>query len=252
MKPATLLSLACLVVGCWAGAAARVEACSCVDTPPLQARDASAAVFEGTVVDRRLTLRSQVLIFGWLPVPEDDIIVGRVWKGVSTKRVSALYLNRGMCNGPVPVGKTVLFFLKEKDGRLVYGYCLHSPLIQSAGPAIEALGAPIARFADLPAADVTVPSTPPLWRRLHSSVLVATAYYLTPPYFHPPLRWGDALLWFVVLLQLAFAIAFISRRQFWRGLPLFTTSAATLLVLLLWTGHYLMSWPGASEVLYWY
>jgi hypothetical protein len=78
------------------------------------------------------------------------------------------------------------------------------------------------------------------------------AYYLNTPFFHPPLWWGFALLGCVVVLQGAFGIVFMSRRQVRRGLSLFTTSYVTLLVLLLWTGHYLMTWGGASEVLYWY
>jgi hypothetical protein len=41
------------------------------------ARDASAAVFEGTVVDRRITL---VFDGVWFPAPEQDIVVRRVWK----------------------------------------------------------------------------------------------------------------------------------------------------------------------------
>lgn len=251
MKPAMLLSLACLAVGCCVGAASRVEACSCGETPTLQARDASVAVFEGIVVDRQLILRSEVLIFGWFPASMDDIIVGRVWKGVSAKRVSALYLNRGMCTGPVPIGKPALFFLREEHGRLVYGLCLHNPSIQTAGRAIETLGPPIARFTDLSVAGITVPQTPPLSRRLHSFVLVASAYYLNAPFFEPALRWEYAALGCVVMLEFVCAIVFMLRRQARRGLSLFTASAVTLLVLLLWTGHYLLSWPGASDVLYW-
>jgi hypothetical protein len=100
MKPATLFSIVCLATACWLGSVSRADACSCGYPDTLVARDASAAVFEGTVVDRRVILVSDGDY--WFPAPEQDIVVRRVWKGVSTDRVSVLYLNGGMCSAAVP------------------------------------------------------------------------------------------------------------------------------------------------------
>jgi hypothetical protein len=81
MKHATLFSIGCLATACWSGAVSRADACTCSAPETLVARDASAAVFEGTVVDQRITLASDGVF--WFPIPEQDIIVRRVWKGVS-------------------------------------------------------------------------------------------------------------------------------------------------------------------------
>jgi hypothetical protein len=44
---------------------------------------------------------------------------------------------------------------------------------------------------------------------------------------------------------------FVSRRSLRRGFLLFATSAMTIVVLLLWTGHLIASRPGMSELLSW-
>jgi len=253
MKPATLVSIGCLATACWMGSVSHADACTCSHPETLVARDASVAVFEGTVVDRRITLVSDGPF--WLPAPEEDIVVRRVWKGVSTNRVSVLYLNGGMCSGAVPVGMTALFFMTQERGRLTYGICLPNQPITHAAQALAALGPPIATYADRSAAGLTVPATMPLSRRLRAVVTTAAAYYRNASIvrfkFHPPLQWGHGLLLCVLLLQFVSAIIFASRRLLRRSLLLFATSAMTIVVLLLWTGHDLASRPELSDLLSW-
>src|SRR5262245_17915958 len=134
VKSATLVSIGCLATACWIGSVSRADACSCSPPETLVARDRSVAVFEGTVVDQRITLVADGPI--WFPAPEQDIVVRRVWKGVSTNRVSVLYLNGGMCSGSAPVGVTALFFMTEERGRLAYGLCLPNQLITMAAQAL--------------------------------------------------------------------------------------------------------------------
>ncbi len=253
MKRATLVSIGCLATACWMGSVSQADACTCGFPETLVARDASVAVFEGTVVDRRITLVSDGAV--WFPAPEQDIVVRRVWKGVSTNRVSVLYLNGGMCSGAVPVGMTALFFMTQERGRLTYGLCLPNQPITDAAPALATLGPPIATFADRSAAALTIPATLPLSRRLRAVVATAAAYYLNASIvrfkFHPPLQWGHGLLLCVLLLQFVSAIIFVSRRLLRRSLLLFATSAMTIVVLILWTGHDLASRPEMSELLSW-
>jgi hypothetical protein len=258
MKAGTLLTLLCLVTGCWIGSVSRAEACTCMGAETLAARDASAAVFEGTVVDQRITLFSDGAFL--LPAPEQDIVVRRVWKGVATNRVSVLYLNRGMCSGSIPVGMTALFFLTQEQGRLQYALCSSNQPIAYAGEAITTLGPPIATFDDRPPASITVPATLPFSRRLRAFVVVGAAYYFNasvpvfhfyPIEFHPPLKWSDGLLLCALVLQFVAAIVFVCRRLPRRGLLLFATSALTLGALLLWTGHDLVTRQGMHDMLYW-
>jgi hypothetical protein len=252
MKPATLFSIVCLATACWMGSVSQADACSCGFPETLVARDASVAVFEGTVVDRRVTLVSDGDF--WFPAPEQDIVVRRVWKGVSTSRVSVLYLNGGMCSGAVPVGMTALFFITQERGRLTYGLCLPNQPITGAAQALATLGPPIATFADRSAEALTVPATLPLSRRVRALVATAAAYYLNASLarfeFYPPLRWEHVLLLCLLLVQFVSAI-FVSRRSLRRGLLLFATSAMTIVVLLLWTGHDLASRLQMSELLSW-
>ena len=99
MKSATLVLTGCLAMACWTGSASPAEACSCSPPETLVARDRAFAVFEGTVVDQRITFsRSLALLAG-----EQDIVVGRVWKGEMANQVSVLYLDHGMCSGAAPV-----------------------------------------------------------------------------------------------------------------------------------------------------
>ena len=227
LKPATLVTIGFLATASWMGSVSDADACSCGFPETLVARDASAAVFEGTVVDRRITLVSDGAF--WFPAPEQDIVVRRVWKGVSTNRVSVLYLNGGMCSGAVPVGMTALFFMRQERGRLKYGLCLPNQPITDAAQALAALGPPIATFADRPAAALTVPAALPRSRRLRAVVATAGAYYLNGSIdrfrFHPPLQWGHRLLLCVLLLQFVSAIILASRRLLRRSLLLCATSA---------------------------
>ena len=251
MTPAKLISLGCLAAACWMVSVSPADACSCSSAETLVARDASVAVFEGTVVDRRITLAADGAF--WFPAPEQDIVVRRVWKGVSTDRVSVLYLNRGMCSGEAPLGVTALFFVTEEGGRLAYGLCLPNQLIADAAPALATLGPPIATFADPSAAARTIPATLPPSRRLRAVVVAAAAHYHNASIvlFHPPLHWGHGLLSCVLLLQFVAAIIFVSRRRLRRSLLLLATSAMTIVVLLLWTGHALASGPEMGDLLSW-
>ena len=253
MKRATLLSIGCLATACWMGSVSHADACSCSPPETLLARDASAAVFEGTVVDQRITLVADGAF--WLPVPEQDIVVRRVWKGVSTNRVSVLYMNGGMCSGPIPVGMTAVFFIRRERDRLTYGLCLPNQPIANAAQAVAKLGPPISTFADRPAQALTIPATLPLSRRLRAVAATSTAYFLNASIarfkFHPPLPWGHGLLLGVLLLQLLYAIISLSRRLLRRGFLLCATSGVTLVALLLWTGHDLVSRPEMSGLLAW-
>ena len=252
MKPATLFSIVWLATACWMGSVSQADACTCGFPETLVARDASVAVFEGTVVDRPITLVSDG--GSWFPAPEQDIVVGRVWKGVSTNRVSVLYLNGGMCSGAVPVGMTALFFITQERGRLTYGLCLPNQPIADAAQALATLGPPIATFADRSAAALTVPATLPRSRHLRALVATAAAYYLNASFvrfFHPRLQWGHGLLLCVLLLQFVSAVIFVARRRLRYSLLLFATSALTTVLLLLWTGHDVASRPEMSELLSW-
>lgn len=252
MKPARLASIGCLATACWLASVSQADACSCSSPETLVARDVSAAVFEGTVVDQRITMVADGLF--WFPAPEQDVVVRRVWKGVTTNRVSILYLNRGMCSGSAPVGMTALFFMKLEGGRLTYGLCLPNQPITDAAPALATLGPPSVTFADRSAAALTVPATLPLSRRLRANVVTASAYYLNAAIgfeFYPGLPWGPGLLLCVLFLQLVSAIIFVSRWWLHRSLLLFATSAMTIVVLLLWTGHDLVSRPEMNDLLRW-
>ena len=146
MKPATLVSIGCLATACWIGSVSHAEACSCSPPETLVARDRSFAVFEGTVVDQRITLIPSLRILA----AEQAIVVGRVWKGEVTNQVSVLYLEHGMCSGATPVGATALFFMVQGEGRLAYGLCSSGVPIADAAPALAKLGPPIATFDDDP------------------------------------------------------------------------------------------------------
>lgn len=253
MKPATPFTTACLATVCWMAPASHADACTCSPPETLLARDVSAAVFEGTVVDQRITLVSDGAF--WLPVPEQDIVVRRVWKGVSAHRVSVLYLNGGMCSGAIRVGVTALFFVRQERGSLAYGLCLPNQPITDAAQPLATLGPPIAAFADRPVEESTVPAMLPLSRRLRAVVVTAAAYYLNAPIagfrFHPPLQWGPGLLLCVLLLQFVSAIICVLRRLRRRSLVLCATTVLTIMVLLLSTGHDLVSRPETSGLLSW-
>jgi hypothetical protein len=251
MTLSRLLSLACLMTACWIAAASNAEACSCATPLTTVARDSSIAVFEGTVVDGRITLVNESGL--WVAAPEQEIVVGRVWKGDVTSTIHVLYLNAGMCSGAAPVGMTALFFLTSQAGRLAYGMCLPTQPIGDAAPALAALGPPIATFADR-VPEVTVAATMPASRRLRAIVAVGAAYYLNVSaalFEYHPLRWGHALLLCVLLAQCVAATIFMLRRRVRRSLLLCATSALTLAVLLVWTGHALASRPEVSYLLLW-
>ena len=105
MKPATLVSIGCLATACWIGSVSPAEACSCSPPETLVARDRSFAVFEGTVVDQRITLIPGLRILA----PEQDIVVGRVWKGEVTNQVS-VHTEHGCARR-----------LKSRDGLVLHG-----------------------------------------------------------------------------------------------------------------------------------
>jgi hypothetical protein len=252
MKAATLFSIGCLATACWFGAVSRAEACTCSAPETLVARDSSAAVFEGTVVDQRVTLASDGGF--WFPVPEQDIVVRRVWKGISTDQASVLYLNRGMCSGTIPVGRTALFFLRHERGRLAYGTCMPNQFIADAAKAVARLGPPISTFSDRSAEALTVPATLPPMRRLRVAVVTGVAYYVNASLtgtFYPPLGWVQGLLLCILVLQFVWAIIFVSRRLLRRSFLLCATSAMTIVILLVWTGVDVVARFGMSELLSW-
>lgn len=145
MKRTTLVSIGCLATACWIGSVSPAEACSCSPPETLVALDRSLAVFEGTVVDQRITLIPGLRILAG----EQDIVVGRVWKGEVTNQVSVLYLERGMCSGAARVGATALFFMVQEEGRLAYGLC--------------SSGVPIADAATVRSCDAETPILAALW-----------------------------------------------------------------------------------------
>ena len=252
MKPATLMSIGCLAAACWIGSVSPAEACSCSPPETLVARDLSVAVFEGTVVDQRITLMPSLRILAG----EQDIVVGRVWKGEVTNHVSVLYLNRGMCSGAAPVGATALFFMVQEEGRLAYGLCSDGVPIADAAPALAKLGPPIAAFDDEPVPALTGAALPP-WRRLNTYVATAVLYYFNASddqlqrlQYRPPLDAGPGLLLSVLFVLVVSVITLASGRLRRISVPLLVTSAMTVGGLLVWVGHDLASRPEIIEVLF--
>ena len=240
MKPATLVSIGCLATACLVGSVSRAEACSCSPPETLAARDRSFAVFEGTVVDQRIALVSSLRIFA----PEQDIVVGRVWKGEVTNQVSVLYLERGMCSGAAPVGATALFFMVQREGRFAYGLCSAGQPIADAAPALAALGPPIATFDDDPAPALTGAAALPLWRRLSTYVATAAVYYINASdhqlqrlQYRPPLHAHPGFLLSVLFLLVVSLITLASGQLQRLSIPLVVTSAITVGGLLVWVGH---------------
>jgi len=251
MKPATLVSIGCLATAFWIGSVSPAEACSCSPPETLVARDRSVAVFEGTVVDQRITLLPGLHIVAG----EQDIVVGRVWKGEVTNQVSVLYLEHGMCSGASPVGATALFFMVQKEGRLAYGLC--SDGVPIADAALAKLGPPIATFDDDPAPAVIGSAALPPWRRLSTYVATAVMYYFNASddqlqrlRYRPPLHAGPGLLLSVLFVLVVSLITLASRRLRRLSVPLMVTSAMTVGGLLVWVGHDLASRPEIVEVLF--
>lgn len=251
MKPATLVSIGCLAAACWMGSLSPAEACSCSPPETLVARDMSFAVFEGTVVDQRITLLPGVPILAG----QQDILVRRVWKGEVTNQVSVLYLNHGMCSGAAAVGSTALFFMVQEEGRLAYALCSSGMLIADAAPALAQLGEPIATFDDDPAAR-TGAALPP-WRRLSTYVATAVVYYFNASddqlqrlQYRPPLHADAGLLLSVLFVLVVSLISLVSARLWRFSVPLVVTSAMTAGALLVWVGHDLASRPEIVEVLF--
>ena len=251
MKPTTLVSIGCLVTGCWIGSVSPAEACSCAPPETLVARDRAVAVFEGTVVDQRITLsRSLGIVAG-----EQDIVVGRVWKGEVTNQVSVLYLDHGMCSGAAPVGATALFFMVQREGRLAYGMCSSGEPIAGAAPALAKLGPPIATFDDDPAL-IGAAALSPL-RRLTMYVATAVAYYFSASddqlqrlQYRPPLQAGPGLLLSALFVLVVSFITLASRRLRRLSVPLLAASAMTVGALLVWVGHDVASRPEIVRVLF--
>jgi len=252
MKPATLVSIG-LATACWIGSVSPAEACSCSPPETLVARDWSFAVFEGTVVDQRITLVPGLGIFAG----EQDIVVARVWKGEVTNQVSVLYLNHGMCSGAARVGATALFFMVQGKGHLAYGLCSSGVPIADAVPALAKLGPPIAMFDDDPAPALTGAAALPLWRRLSTYVATAAVYYFNASddqlqrlQYRPPLDAGPGLLLSVLFVLVVSLITLASGRLRRLSVPLVVTSAITAGGLLVWVGHDVASRPEIVEVLF--
>lgn len=252
MKPATLISIGCLAAACWIGSVSTAEACSCSPPETLVARDRSFAVFEGTVVDQRINFVPDLGIVGG----EQDIVVGRVWKGKVTNQVSVLYLMHGMCSSAAPVGATALFFMVREGGRLAYGLCSSGVPIAHAAPDLAKLGPPIATFDDDPAPALTGTALPP-WRRLSTYVATAVAYYFNADddqlqrlQYRPPLHASAGLLLSVLFVLMVSLITLASGRLRRLSAPLFATSAMTVGLLLVWVGYDVASRPEIVEVLF--
>lgn len=256
MKPRTLLTLLCLVTGCWLASVSNADACECSGMETLAARDAATVVFEGMVVDQRVTAFFQGRLL--FPVAAQDIAVRRVWKGGVTNRVSVFHLDR-LCSNTMPVGMTALFFLIQERGRLEYTACLGTQQIANAWRAIATLGPPIATFDFRPPTLLAVPPTLPLSRHLRALAVVGAAYYFNASvrlfYYnlmpHPRLTWGHGLLLCALLLQFVAAIVLLWRRLPRRSLLLFATSTLTLAALLLWTGNHVITQLRMHDLLYW-
>lgn len=253
MKPSTLVSIGCLATACWIGSVSPAEACSCSSPETLVARDRSFAVFEGTVVDQRITLIPSLHI----AAGEQDILVGRVWKGEVTNQVSVLYLEHGMCSGATRVGATALFFMVQKEGRLAYGLCSDGVPIADAAPALAKLGAPIATFDDGTEPALTGAAALPLWRRLNMYVATATVYYFNASddqlqrlHYRPPLHADAGLLLSVLFVLVVSVITLASGRLRRLSVPLFVMSAMTVGGLLVWVGYDLASRPEIVEILF--
>jgi hypothetical protein len=253
MKRATLISIGCLAAACWIVSVSPAEACSCSPPETLVARDWSFAVFEGTVVNQRITLNHTLPIFA----AEQDIVVKRVWKGDVTNQVSVLYLNHGMCSGAAPVGATALFFMVQEQGRVAYGLCSSGMLIADAAPALAQLGPPIATFDDDPAPALIGAAALPPWRRLNMYVATAVVYYFNASddqlqrlQYRPPLHAGPGLMVSVLFVLLVALLSLASARLRRLSVPLVVTSVMTVGCLLVWVGHDLASRPEIVEVLF--
>lgn len=253
MKRATLVSIVCLATVCWIGSVSPAEACSCSPPETLVARDRAVAVFEGTVIDQRITLIPGLHIVGG----EQDIVVRRVWKGELTNQVSVLYLEHGMCSGATPVGATALFFMTQKEGRLAYGLCSDGVPIAHAAPDLAKLGPPMATFDDDPARALTAAAALSPWRRLRTYVATAITYYFNESddqlqrlQYRPPLHASAGLLLSVLFVMVVAVIILASGRLRRFSLPLVVTSAITVGSLLVWVGHDLASRPEIVRVLF--
>ena len=269
MKASTVIGIACVAAVCWMASVLPAEACSCSPPGTREAFERAVAVFEGTVVDQRITLVRDLSLYG----SEQDIAVGRVWKGVATNRVSVVYLEHGMCSGAAPVGVKVLLFMMQKGGRLAYGLCHSGQSIADAAPALDVLGPPIATFDDQVPVMRSGPASLSLTRRLASYVATAVSYsvnldrlrehqewlrsrdtpgvrLLSPP----PAQVNPGLvLGLVVLLMIAAAVFVLVPGRFRRvSLVLGATSATAVVALVLWTGHELASRPDIVDALFYY
>lgn len=254
MRPAALVWMG-MVAACVMAVASPAEACSCGWPPTLEARDRAVAVFEGTVVDQRITLftGSNVL------APEQDIVVGRVWKGDVPKRVSVLYLSRGMCESAAPAGMKVLFFFVDyqEPGRLHYGGCMPNQPIADAADAIAVLGPTLATFDDDPAAMWSGAAGLPLWRQLSTYAATAASYYLNASNhrlhrlnYRPPVNVGPGLMLSVAFVLGVCLITLASGQLRRFSMAMIFTAVITGGCLLVWIGHDIASRPEIVGVLF--
>lgn len=124
-------------------------ACQCAEraADAATALEAASAVFEGTVVDVRLTFGSE---HGWLfPVPEYSFAITKAWKGVSSPQIRLLggYSN---CAYTFRAGSSYLVYAGdhwEKRGRLSSSICDRTMPLAMASRDISTLGAPTVSFA---------------------------------------------------------------------------------------------------------
>lgn len=123
--------------------ATSVSACQCGRRPPAQEalRDA-AAVFEGSVVSRRMVLAQEHEWF--FPVPEYEFRVSRAWKGVSAPTIRLLggYSN---CAFVFREGTSYLVFVGrhwERPDRFSSSICDPTKPVSEASSDFSALGRP--------------------------------------------------------------------------------------------------------------
>jgi len=121
--------------------AQRAVACQCGRLPsPNEAKAKAFAVFEGTLLDKRVILGSSS---GWaFPVEEYEFAVTRAWKGVSTSKV-VLLGGYGNC-ASIFAGDTAYLvyatFHGEEPSRLSSSKCLPTKRVATAAADLVDLG----------------------------------------------------------------------------------------------------------------
>jgi hypothetical protein len=128
--------------------ALEAAACQCGERPSLQESLGATAIFEGTIVDKRVVFASQ---YGEVfPAVEYEFSVLRSWKGVSNERVWLLggYSN---CASHFYGNQRYLVFASphwEEPGALSASICSRTRPISAAADDIRDLGSPRISFRD--------------------------------------------------------------------------------------------------------